>query len=207
MLKHISLFLVAFFVSINLMAEQYILEGKVTNTLLEPLSYVTVQIKSQQMGTRTDDAGHYRFKLEEGEYDLVFSLIGYKTKEQKVIVRKEGMTLNIILESNTKGINEVKITASKKDKAEEYIRQVIKNKESNLSKINSFSCNAYIKATETLSSPENKKNKKKEAVLTDSLLQKKANDSISKLLSNMRMAEIYMRLDYEYPDKIKEERT
>ena len=207
MLKHISLFLVAFFVSINLMAEQYILEGKVTNTLLEPLSYVTVQIKSQQMGTRTDDAGHYRFKLEEGEYDLVFSLIGYKTKEQKVIVRKGGMTLNILLESNTKGINEIKITANKKDKAEEYIRQVIKNKESNLSKINSFSCNAYIKATETFSSPENKKNKKKEAVVTDSLLQKKANDSISKLLSNMRMAEIYMRVDYEYPDKIKEERT
>ena len=207
MIKSISLFLAAFLVSINLLAEQYILEGKVTNTLLEPLSYASVQIKSQQMGTRTDDNGHYKLKLEEGEYDLLFSLIGYKTKEQKVIVRKGGMTLNIILESNTKGINEVKITANKKDKAEEYIRQVIKNKESNLSKINSFSCNAYIKATETLSSPENKKNKKNEVVLTDSILQKKATDSINKVLSNMHMTEIYMRLDYEYPDKIKEERT
>ena len=207
MIKSFSLFLAAFLVSINLLAEQYILEGKVTNTLLEPLSYASVQIKSQQMGTRTDDNGHYKLKLEEGEYDLLFSLIGYKTKEQKVIVRKGGMTLNIILESNTKGINEVKITANKKDKAEEYIRQVIKNKESNLSKINSFSCNAYIKATETLSSPENKKNKKNEVVLTDSILQKKATDSINKVLSNMHMTEIYMRLDYEYPDKIKEERT
>ena len=161
MLKSISLFLVAFFVSINLMAEQYILEGKVTNTLLEPLSYVTVQIKSQQMGTRTDDAGHYRFKLEEGEYDLVFSLIGYKTKEQKVIVRKEGMTLNIILESNTKGINEVKITASKKDKAEEYIRQVIKNKESNLSKINSFSCMPILRPQKHFPLQKIKKTKKR----------------------------------------------
>ena len=207
MIKKISLLIVTFFLSINLMAEQFILEGKVTNTLLEPLSFVTVQIKSQQMGTRTDDNGRYKLKLEEGEYDLIFSLIGYKTKEQKVIVRKSGMALNVILETNTKGINEVKITANKKDKAEEYIRQVIKNKEANLSKINTFSCNAYIKATETLSSTVDKKNKKNEVVLTDSILQKKINDSVSKSLSNMRMAEIYMRVDYEYPDKIKEERT
>ncbi len=207
MIKKISLLIVTFFLSINLMAEQFILEGKVTNTRLEPLSFVTVQIKSQQMGTRTDDNGHYKLKLEEGEYDLIFSLIGYRTIEQKVIVRKSGMTLNLILETSTKGMNEVKITANKKDKAEEYIRQVIKSKEANLSKINTFSCNAYIKATETLSSTVNKKNKKNEVVLTDSILQKRINDSVSKSLNNMHMAEIYMRVDYEYPDKIKEEKT
>jgi hypothetical protein len=207
MIKKISLLIVTFFLSINLMAEQFILEGKVTNTRLEPLSFVTVQIKSQQMGTRTDDNGHYKLKLEEGEYDLIFSLIGYRTIEQKVIVRKSGMTLNLILETSTKGMNEVKITANKKDKAEEYIRQVIKSKEANLSKINTFSCNAYIRATETLSSTVNKKNKKNEVVLTDSILQKRINDSVSKSLNNMHMAEIYMRVDYEYPDKIKEERT
>jgi hypothetical protein len=207
MIKKISLLIVTFFLSINLMAEQFILEGKVTNTRLEPLSFVTVQIKSQQMGTRTDDNGHYKLKLEEGEYDLIFSLIGYRTIEQKVIVRKSGMPLNLILETSTKGMNEVKIRANKKDKAEEYIRQVIKSKEANLSKINTFSCNAYIKATETLSSTVNKKNKKNEVVLTDSILQKRINDSVSKSLNNMHMAEIYMRVDYEYPDKIKEERT
>jgi hypothetical protein len=65
MIKKISLLIVTFFLSINLMAEQFILEGKVTNTRLEPLSFVTVQIKSQQMGTRTDDNGHYKLKLEE----------------------------------------------------------------------------------------------------------------------------------------------
>lgn len=189
------------------MAEQFILEGKVTNTNLEPLSYVTVQLKSQHMGTRTDDKGHYKFKLEEGEYDIIFSLIGYKTKEQKVIVRKNGSVLNIILETNAKSINEVKIIANKKDKAEEYIKNVIKNKEENLSKINTFSCNAYIKATETFSSSAKKKNKNTNVLITDSIIQKRLKDSLNRELSNMSMAEIYMRVDYEYPDKIKEERT
>jgi hypothetical protein len=51
-------------------AQQHRLYGKVTNAKMEPLSYVTVQVKGEQIGTRTDDKGNYEFKLEEGEYEI-----------------------------------------------------------------------------------------------------------------------------------------
>jgi hypothetical protein len=43
-------------------AQVYKLKGKVTNSKMEPLSYVTVQVKEEQTGTRTYDTGQYHFK-------------------------------------------------------------------------------------------------------------------------------------------------
>lgn len=190
----------------QLYAQTIRIEGIVTNTNLEPLSYVTVQIKKQQIGTRTDDKGHFQFSLEEGEYDLVFSLLGYQIKEQKIIVRSSNPILRIILESQTKSIQEIKITSGKKDKAEDYIKQVIAHKNDNLKKIESFSCQAYIKATETETNWRTIK-KKKNSTIIDSSKQKIIADSIAKELNNMSMAEIFAQIDYQYPNKWKETRN
>ncbi|HQW47447.1 MAG TPA: carboxypeptidase-like regulatory domain-containing protein, partial [Chitinophagaceae bacterium] len=129
-------------------AQQYLLSGKVTDAQLEPLSFVTVQIKGLQIGTRTDEKGHYEFQLEEGEYEIVFSLIGYKKQSIKFIHKKNGEAQNVILQSDANSLNEVKIISFKKDKAEEFIRNVIRRKDSIQQAARTYTTHVYIRATE-----------------------------------------------------------
>ena len=204
--------------SVLVQAETWVLEGKVTNNKLEPLSFVTVQLKEQKLGTRTDDRGHYIFKLEEGDYDLVFSLLGYQTQSVKVVVQKGEKTVkNIILQESNKDLGEVRVSATKRDKAEDYIREVIRHKEENQTEVSSYSCKVYIKATEETETAMKEKRKKRNNKtlhsedMSDSMKVQFIQDSIRKAqereLGGMSMAEIFMDLDYSYPDKVKETRT
>lgn len=180
-------------------AQQHRLYGKVTNAKMEPLSYVTVQVKGEQIGTRTDDKGNYEFKLEEGEYEILFSLLGYDKQIIKFIHEKNAKPQNVILQEGANSLNEVKIITFKKDKAEEIIRNVIQHKEKITSAVNTYSSHVYIRATQ-----ENEttlKNKKK-IKLTDSAAQA----AYEKQLGNMSMSEISLQLDVAYPNKIKETR-
>ena len=134
--------------SIEAASQQYLLSGKVTDAQLEPISYVTVQIKGLQIGTRTDDKGHYEFQLEEGEYEIVFSLVGFKKQSIKFIHKKNGEPQNVILQNDAKSHNEVKIVSFKKDRAEEFIRNVIRKKDTIQNAARTFTTNVYIRATE-----------------------------------------------------------
>ncbi|HNB80810.1 MAG TPA: DUF5686 and carboxypeptidase regulatory-like domain-containing protein, partial [Chitinophagaceae bacterium] len=180
-------------------AQQYSLHGKVTNTRLEPLSYVTVQVKGAQIGTKTNDKGEYSFQLEEGEYELVFSLIGYRKQSIKFILDNNSISQNVMMEEGSTAMNEVKIVSFRKDRAEEYIRNIIRRKDSIREQIQSYSTEVYIRATEELehSLPAKKWNK-----LSDS-----AKNALEERLPAMNMTEVYLKLDYQYPGKIKEQRS
>lgn len=182
--------------SLQANAQQYKLWGKVTDANMEPLSFVTVQIKDLQIGTKTDENGRYEFQLEEGQYELFFSLVGYKKQSIKFIHKKNGEAQNIILESDVKNLGEIKVMAFKKDRAEEIVRNVIKRKDSIKHAINTYSVDIYIRATEET---EMTLKKKKKLVLSDSALQ-----ALESKLPDMSMTEISMKLDYAYPNKIKQ---
>ncbi|MCC7030334.1 MAG: carboxypeptidase-like regulatory domain-containing protein, partial [Chitinophagaceae bacterium] len=177
-------------------AQQFKLSGKVTDAQLEPLSFVTVQIKGLQIGTRTDEKGHYEFQLEEGEYEIVFSLLGYKKQSIKFIHKKNGDPQNVILASDANNLNEIRFVAFKKDKSEEIVRNVIRRKDSIQQAARTYSTNVYIRATEenefTLS-------KKKREKLSDSALA-----VLESKLPQMNMSEVSIKLDYAYPNKVKE---
>lgn len=180
-------------------AQQYILSGKVTDAQLEPLSFVTVQIKGLQIGTRTDEKGHYEFQLEEGEYEIVFSLIGYKKQSIKFIHKKNGEPQNVMLQSDANNLNEVKIISFKKDRAEEFIRNVIRKKDTIQQAARTYTTNVYIRATEENEFTLSKKKKEK---LSDSALA-----ILESKLPQMSMSEISIQLDYAYPNKVKEKRV
>lgn len=182
--------------NVALYGQQYILSGKVSDANLDPLSFVTVQIKNQQIGTRTDDKGHYEFQLEEGEYELVFSLIGYKKQSIKFIHKKNGNPQNVILQNDANNLGEIKIISFKKDRAEEFIRNVIRKKDSILDASKSYSTKVYIRATEE---NEFSLSKRKRANLSDSALA-----ILENKLPNMSMTEVSLSLDYSYPNKMKE---
>ncbi|WP_344980536.1 TonB-dependent receptor [Compostibacter hankyongensis] len=81
--------------------------GAVKDELGNPLSGVTVQVLGKNVGTITDDNGH--FSLEASSSDsLQFTYIGYQTKH--IIVGTE-TRIDVTLEANAGSLNQVEIVA------------------------------------------------------------------------------------------------
>ena len=196
--KFIYLFIALFFISISIQAQQYRLTGVVVDAKLEPLSYVTVQIKDLQIGTKTNDHGIFEFQLEEGEYELVFSLLGYQKQSIRFIHQKNDPPQRIILQENQNDLNEIKVVTFKKDRAEDIIRNTIKQKGKLQDAAATYSAKVYIRATQELNTYIAPAKLKR---MSDS-----ARLALDKLLPAMSMSEVYLQLNHDYPNKIKEER-
>lgn len=179
-------------------AQHFKVSGKITNDKLEPLALVSIQVKGSVKGTISKEDGTYELHLEEGTYDLAFSMLGYKTVLINVVVAKDYVQ-NIIMEEEAKDLSEVVVKAKMKD-PEEIIRNVIKNKDEILAAAGPYSCNAYIRATQEDSTPQKAKVKVK----------KKEVEPPADLNTNfqgMSMAEISLRYDHENDNRVKEERV
>lgn len=177
-------------------AQSVRLSGKITNTKLEPLAFVTIQLKEIKNGTVTKEDGTYELMMDEGKYDLVISMIGYKSRVITVIVGKTDLQQNVILEpEESKDLGEVVVKGKIRDRSEEIIKNVIRNKENIQAAAGAYSCKVYIKATQEDSLASRKKKKP----VTDS---SKANADLLK----MAMAEIYLKYDHSSNQRIKEER-
>jgi hypothetical protein len=191
--------LLAFFVLFSQLsyAQYFKVSGKITNTKLEPLALASIQIKGQQGGTVSKEDGTYLLELEEGNYDIIVTMLGFKSQVINLTVTKNYVQ-NIILETDeTKNLAEVVVKGKAKDRSEEIIRNVIRNKDNILSAAGAYSCIVYIKATQEDSSTRKIKTKKP---VPDSL--KKNSD-----LQRMSMAEISLSYDHESDNRVKEERT
>ncbi|OSZ80514.1 hypothetical protein CAP36_04485 [Chitinophagaceae bacterium IBVUCB2] len=190
------------FISSAATAQSIKLYGKITNAKMEPLAFVSVQVKEYKQGSVTKEDGSYELELEEGKYDLIVTMVGYKAQVLTIIIRKTNIRQDIILEaSDATNLSEVTIKGKFKDKAEEYIRNVIRNKDAIEAAAGPYSCNVYIKALQE-DSMEIKKPKK--TAKNDSML--KANQGNAEM-NRMAFAEIVLRLDKESSRRIKEERT
>ncbi len=166
---------------------------------MEPLPFASVQVKEFQQGTSTKDDGSYELLLEEGKWDLVVSMIGYKTQVITIIVKKEIYLLNIIMEiDDSKNMTELVVKGKLKDRGEEFIRNVIRNKERTMEAAGNYSCEVYIKATQ-----EDSSKRKGKKMLNDSFKLKNPNAE----LSRMAMAEVVLNFDRRLTGQIKEERT
>lgn len=195
------LFLVSFTVSTSAFSQFYKVYGKVTNGKQDPLAFASVQVKEIKQGTITKEDGTYSLELDEGKYDLVITLVGYKPQVVTIIVRKAELRQDIIMEAaEATNLSEVIVKGKNRDRAEEYIRNVIRNKDAIESAAGAYSCKVYIKALQEDSMPE----KKSKKPISDSLLKiQQANAELKK----MTMAEVVLQLDHGSSKNIKEERT
>ncbi|MEY2917639.1 MAG: hypothetical protein RIS73_1353, partial [Bacteroidota bacterium] len=199
MMKFI-LTVIAFHFSVTAFCQSYKLYGKIINGKQEPLAFATVELKGIKLGTVTKEDGSYLLELEEGKYDIVVTLVGFKPQVITVIIRKANQQQNLIMETaDATNLTEVVVKGKNRDRAEEYIRNVIKNKGAIENAAGGYSCKVYIKAVQEDSIPL-KKNKKP---ISDSLL--KIQQARAEM-NGMALAEIVLQLDYA-AKKIKEERT
>jgi len=199
-MRSILLF-ISFTFSATAFSQYHKIFGKITNGKQDALAFASVQVKEIKQGTITKEDGSYILELEEGKYDLVITLVGYKPQVITIIVRKADLQQNIIMEAaEATNLSEVVIKGRNRDRAEEFIRNVIRNKEAIQDAAGAYSCKVYIKALQEDSMPV----KKSKKPISDSLLKiQQANAELNK----MAMAEIVLQLDHGSTKNIKEERT
>ncbi len=101
MKNQILLFLLAF--SVQITAQENTVSGVVTDAANAPLPGVNVLVKGTSKGTQTNFDGQYTIVAYQGQ-TLVFSYIGFKTKEVKIGISK---TINVRLEEDVQMLEEV----------------------------------------------------------------------------------------------------
>ncbi len=193
------LLLSSFIFSANGFSQQHLLRGKIINSKQEPLAFASIEVKEVKLGTVTKEDGTWSLDLEQGKYELVITLVGYKPQVITVVVNKKGTEQNVIMElAASNDLSEVIVRG--RDRAEEFIRQVIRNKEAIEKAAGPYSCQVYIKALQEDSMPVKKKKTKE----SDSLFKARQANA---LLNQMAMAEIVIKLDRGSGKNSKEERT
>lgn len=78
--------------------------GKVTDETNAGLPGVSIVVKGTQRGTTTNGEGNYQLNLPDGNATLIFSFVGYESREEVVGNRTQ---INVSLKANEKSLNEV----------------------------------------------------------------------------------------------------
>ncbi len=172
---------------------------KVSGTILDnrkvPLPLASVEIKELRKGDVTKDDGSFLFFVERGKYDLVVSMIGYKTRVITVFVNDKDIAENLELETDdASNLSEVILKVKTRDRAEEIIRNVVRYKEIILDAIGPYSYNAYIRAFQMDSVTATKK---------------KENEGDTVLKENydrMSLTEVSLKVDRNDNGQLKEEK-
>jgi len=101
-------FVVALFFLCASAHAQQVITGQVSSVEGEPLPGVNVIVKGTTQGTVTDLDGNYRINASESADSLTFSFIGFQTLAEAIGNRT---TINVQLQSDTKQLSEVVVTA------------------------------------------------------------------------------------------------
>jgi len=133
-----------------LFAQQFRLSGRVVDPRGEALPLATVELKQLQLGRMAKDDGSFEFYLECGRYDLVVSLVGYKTSLIPIFIHDQPLYELVQLTlDESHNLGEVVVKVKSRDRSEELVRQVIRDKEVRGLPLSNFSQLVYIRAQET----------------------------------------------------------
>jgi hypothetical protein len=109
MLKKSAFFLFLSFITVVAMAQRYSISGHVRdNSNGEVLIGANVYLKGTNTGTTTNAYGFYSLTLKPGKYTLVFTYVGYASKEVPVNLNKD-MTRDIELKQKSTELEQIVI--------------------------------------------------------------------------------------------------
>lgn len=86
---------------------QRVIKGKVTDAAGEPLIAVNIGVKGTSAGTTSDVNGAYSLQVPDNATTLVFSFVGYKTKEVEIGAQS---TVDVMLDEDEEVLEEVVIS-------------------------------------------------------------------------------------------------
>lgn len=121
-MKHLLTLLTLVFTSVLSAQSTASIAGKLIDKEYnnEPLAFGNVLIKGTTIGTTSDMDGVYHFdNLDEGRYTLVYSFVGYETKELEVVL-EAGKEVNVDVEmfASSASLDEVVITTTTRKESE-----------------------------------------------------------------------------------------
>lgn len=190
------LFLLFFLFTLNLFSQVI---GNVNNSKGEALSFVNIYIEGTYSGTTSNDDGEYELNLSTlGTYTMVFKYLGYKTLKKTITIDKFPFTLNVSLVEEKVSLDQVVIKANE-NPANRIMRMAIANRKSNLEKIKAFKADFYSKGLIRIENAPEK------------ILGQDIGDLGGGLDSTrtgiLYLSETLSKIQFERPDKLKEEIT
>lgn len=91
------------------------ISGKVIDNADQPIEFGTVRIAGTAIGTNTDLKGEYTLSVAAKDtLDIIFSCIGYKTVQSRLISPKGDLTLNVRMYPNDTELQEVEVLGFRK---------------------------------------------------------------------------------------------
>src|SRR5690606_4405060 len=93
------------------------------------LAFANVLVKGTQKGTTSDFDGNYSLDLEPGTYTIVFSFVGYDSKELTDVIVESGevVEMNVTISPSSALLSEIVITTSARKNTEEAVLNLQKN--------------------------------------------------------------------------------
>lgn len=128
-MKNIYIFFFLFFGSILTVFSQSgtltgnIIDGEYNN---EPMAFANVLVKGTTTGTTSDFDGKYQLNLDPGTYTIIFSYVGYETKEISEVVIKAGQVFDLDVTLTANSLDAVVITQSVKRNTENAVLNIQK---------------------------------------------------------------------------------
>jgi hypothetical protein len=102
-----------FLITSNLLAQSFLLSGKVINSeTLQPVSDCNIFISQLKIGAITNEKGDYNLNIPPGKYIITCSFIGYKTIIDTIIVN-DNITINFKLLPHQILLNETIVKSTK----------------------------------------------------------------------------------------------
>lgn len=189
-----------------------VITGRIINEFKEPLPYATIYVQQLQTGTVSDDEGNYQVRLDvEGEYNLVFSSLGYESVSERVLLVGDTAWVNIQLNTSAVALEEIVVSANERDPAFAIIKQVIANKDRQLKAADSYRTKVYLKAVEETERKDKKvvtqPTVEVDVSMPDADPFAAENAANQELVEGLRLVEMELMLNYQYPRSYKEERT
>ncbi len=132
-----------------LVQSQTKVSGVIKDISGEPIAFANVIFKDSYEGTITNENGRFYLESDENYSTVIFSFIGYTTKEIE-LTKKSNFKLNIILEEESSALDEVVIIGGKQSKknnpAIDILRKIWENRRENgVKKFDQYAYDKYEK--------------------------------------------------------------
>lgn len=192
------------------------IQGFIYDESNNPIPYAKVYMTNTSsnggsLGAISDEEGKYFIGCNQGSYNLVYKCVGFEDYEITVTVKGLQPTVhNIYMKQKDNELGTVEIKTKKRNVGWEIVQRVIDHKKDLIQQYDSYSCDIYIKGTESFDvkkKPE-KENDDPDDEPNDKFQKQK--DEINKKINGenrLNMVEINIEKHFQYPNKIKEIRT
>ncbi len=183
--------------------------GRILNEFDEPVPFANVYVKQLATGTISDDEGSYtvNFRLD-GEYDLVFSSLGYEARTISLRVGTDTLVYDVRLLTSGVELQEITVSASGRDPAYGIVREASRRRDEHRRAVATYRTEIYLKAVEEIdaAAPKPEPSAAVEPEGRPDPFAEPAGAAERALLDGLNMVEMKVRLNYAYPRHYKEER-